>query len=72
MVYGFEFQLNGLVYYESGSKTKEKAKLKLEEISRIWCEKNDSAIGIIYEVRNGFSEVLEKYEIKINKKRIIL
>jgi len=32
MVFGFEFKSPNFIYYESGSKTKEEAKSKLEEI----------------------------------------
>ena len=72
MVFGFEFKSPNLIYYESGSKTKEEAKSKLEEISRGHCEEDSLAIGTVYCLDDGEFDMLEKYEIELKDGEIIL
>ena len=65
MAFGFEFKLPNFIYYESGSKTEEEAKSKLEEISKSHCKEDSLAIGTVYCLKDGRFNTLEKYEIKL-------
>ena len=72
MAFGFEFKLPNFIYYESGSKIEEEAKSKLEEISKIYCKKDNLAIGTVYCLKGGKFDKLEKYKVESINRRIII
>ena len=72
MGYSFEFSMKGFLYYESGSKTREEARSKLDGISESHCNNSKSAVGKIFRLEPKKFSVLEEYKISLRGKELIM
>jgi len=73
MVYSFELRYEGSIYYESNefTDTKEKAKSRLEEMSKCFLKEGIEGIGRLISLNSEKLKTVKKYKISLKEGNIV-